>query len=146
MHPVRKQRLIIVLMIVFGVSLAVGLVAYALRQNIDAFYTPEQIVNGEVKIGQRIRIGGLVMDGSVRRASEGLLVSFDLSDGVEQVTVQYRGILPDLFKEGQGILAKGHLIEARLIEATEVLAKHDENYMSPEIEAAMKKAGHVEKK
>lgn len=146
MNPVRKQRLIIVLMIVFGVSLAVGLVAYALRQNIDAFYTPEQIVNGEVKIGQRIRIGGLVMDGSVRRASEGLLVSFDLSDGVEQVTVQYRGILPDLFKEGQGILAKGHLIEARLIEATEVLAKHDENYMSPEIEAAMKKAGHVEKK
>ncbi|PCJ21960.1 MAG: cytochrome c maturation protein CcmE [Gammaproteobacteria bacterium] len=145
MNPVRKQRLIIVLMIVFGVGMAVGLVAYALRQNIDAFYTPDQVVKGEVKIGQRIRIGGLVVEGSVRRAKEGLLVSFDLSDGVEQVTVQYRGILPDLFKEGQGILAKGHLLEPRLIEASEVLAKHDENYMSPEIKAAMEKAGHVEK-
>lgn len=145
MHPVRKQRLVIVLMIVIGVGLAVGFVAYALRQNIDAFYTPEQVVSGEVKLGQRIRIGGLVVAGSVKRASEGLMVSFDLSDGAEQVTVQYKGILPDLFKEGQGILAKGNLLEPRLIEATEVLAKHDENYMSPELEAALKKSGHVEK-
>ena len=142
MHPVRKQRLIIVLLIVSGVGAAAGLTVYALRQNINAFYTPEQIAQGEVAIGQRIRVGGLVVEGSVQRATKGLQVTFDLTDTAEKVTVAYSGILPDLFREGQGILAKGILVDTNRVEATEFLAKHDENYMSPEVKSALEKAGH----
>ena len=141
MNPVRKQRLIIVLMIVAGVSIAVGFTAYALRQNINAFYTPSQISAGEAKPGQTIRAGGLVVEGSVKQAEKGLQVSFEISDGVADVTVHFEGILPDLFREGQGILVKGPLQENKVIKATEVLAKHDENYMSPEVKAALEAAG-----
>ena len=140
MNPVRKQRLIIVLLIVAGVSIAVGFTAYALRQNINAFYTPSQISAGEAKPGQTIRAGGLVVEGSVKQAEKGLQVSFEISDGVADVTVHFEGILPDLFREGQGILVKGPLQENRVIKATEVLAKHDENYMSPEVKAALEAA------
>jgi len=142
MNPVRKQRLIIVIMIVVGVSIAVGFTTYALRQNINAFYTPSQISAGEAKPGQTIRAGGLVVEGSVKKAEKGLQVSFDISDGVADVTVHYEGILPDLFREGQGILVKGPLQAGAVIKATEVLAKHDENYMSPEVKAALEAAGH----
>jgi len=142
MNPVRKQRLIIVIMIVVGVSIAVGFTTYALRQNINAFYTPSQISSGEAKPGQTIRAGGLVVEGSVKKAEKGLQVSFDISDGVADVTVHYEGILPDLFREGQGILVKGPLQAGAVIKATEVLAKHDENYMSPEVKAALEAAGH----
>lgn len=142
MNPVRKQRLIIVIMIVVGVSIAVGFTAYALRQNINAFYTPSQIAAGEAKPGQTIRAGGLVVEGSVKQAEKGLQVSFDISDGVADVTVHYEGILPDLFREGQGILVKGPLQAGAVIKASEVLAKHDENYMSPEVKAALEAAGH----
>ncbi|HEY9134963.1 MAG TPA: cytochrome c maturation protein CcmE [Pseudomonadales bacterium] len=145
MHPVRKQRLVIVLMIVTGASLAVALTAYALRQNINAFYTPTQIQSGEAAVGQRLRVGGLVVEGSVERAGEGLMVSFELSDNLSTVSVDYEGILPDLFREGQGILANGELVAPGRVKATEVLAKHDENYMSPEVKAALEQAGHVEK-
>lgn len=145
MHPVRKQRLVIVLMIVIGASLAVALTAYALRQNINAFYTPTQIQSGEAAVGQRLRVGGLVVEGSVERAGEGLMVSFELSDNLSTVSVDYEGILPDLFREGQGILANGELVAPGRVKATEVLAKHDENYMSPEVKAALEQAGHVEK-
>ncbi len=142
MNPVRKQRLIIVIMIVVGVSIAVGFTTYALRQNINAFYTPSQISSGEAQPGQTIRAGGLVVEGSVKQAEKGLQVSFDISDGVADVTVHYEGILPDLFREGQGILVKGPLQAGAVIKATEVLAKHDENYMSPEVKAALEAAGH----
>lgn len=145
MHPVRKQRLVIVLMIVTGASLAVALTTYALRQNINAFYTPTQIQSGEAAVGQRLRVGGLVVEGSVERAGEGLMVSFELSDNLSTVSVDYEGILPDLFREGQGILANGELVAPGRVKATEVLAKHDENYMSPEVKAALEQAGHVEK-
>lgn len=145
MHPVRKQRLVIVLMIVIGASSAVALTAYALRQNINAFYTPMQIQSGEAAVGQRIRVGGLVVEGSVERVGEGLLISFDLTDKHSTVSVDYEGILPDLFREGQGILANGELVAPGRVKATEVLAKHDENYMSPEVKAALEQAGHVEK-
>lgn len=145
MHPVRKQRLVIVLMIVTGASLAVALTAYALRQNINAFYTPTQIQSGEAAVGQRLRVGGLVVEGSVERAGEDLMVSFELSDNLSTVSVDYEGILPDLFREGQGILANGELVAPGRVKATEVLAKHDENYMSPEVKAALEQAGHVEK-
>lgn len=144
MHPLRKQRLVVVLMIVFGAATAVALTTYALRQNMNAFYTPSQIEAGEAVPGQRLRVGGLVVAGSVRRAATGLMVSFDLSDRQSTVSVDYEGILPDLFREGQGILAKGELIAPGKIRATEVLAKHDENYMSPEVKAALEQAGHVQ--
>lgn len=142
MNPVRKQRLIIVIMIVVGVSIAVGFTTYALRQNINAFYTPSQIASGEAKPGQIIRAGGLVVEGSVKQAEKDLQVSFKISDGVADVTVHYEGILPDLFREGQGILVKGPLQAGAVVKASEVLAKHDENYMSPEVKAALEAAGH----
>jgi len=144
MHPVRKQRLVIVLIIVAGASAAAALTMYSLRQNINAFYTPSQIQSGEAGIGQRLRVGGLVVANSVKRAEEGLLVSFEVTDNQETVIVDYDGILPDLFREGQGILAKGELIAPGHVRASEVLAKHDENYMSPEVKAALEKVSHVE--
>ena len=139
MNPIRKQRLIFVLLIVTGVAVAVGFTTYALRQNINAFYTPSQIAAGEARPGQHIRAGGLVVVGSVKKTHEGqtLKTSFVLADGVSEVTVRYEGLLPDLFREGQGILAKGQLESDGVLYASEVLAKHDENYMSPEVKAAM---------
>ena len=139
MNPQRKRRLIIVLLIVLGVSLATALVMMALRENINLYYSPTRIVAGEVAEGQRIRGGGVVVPGSVQRSAEGLDVRFDVSDGKSKVTVQYRGILPDLFREGQGIVVLGKW-EGGIIKATEVLAKHDENYMPPEVQNAIDKA------
>jgi cytochrome c-type biogenesis protein CcmE len=113
------------------------------------FYTPTEIVEGKAPdgakphIGQRLRIGGLVMEGSVKRDEKTLDVSFDLIDSGPIVTVIYKGILPDLFREGQGIVAQGHLIEPNIIEAFEVLAKHDEEYMPPEVAEAIKGIKHV---
>jgi cytochrome c-type biogenesis protein CcmE len=142
MNPRRKKRLIIVLSIVLGLGSTTGLILYALNQNIDLFYTPSEILNGKPNgekptVGQRLRIGGMVVVGSVKRESDSLKVSFDLKDIGDAVTVTYDGILPDLFREGQGIVAQGVLIESKTIEAFEVLAKHDENYMPPEVEEAM---------
>lgn len=142
MNPVRKQRLIIVLLIVAGVGLAVGFTTYALRQNINAFYTPAQIAAGEARPGQHIRAGGLVVAGSVNKAHEGqnLKTTFLLADSVSELKVHYEGLLPDLFREGQGILAKGQLGDDGVLYASEVLAKHDEKYMSPEVKAALEAA------
>ncbi|MGF1775121.1 cytochrome c maturation protein CcmE [Vibrio maritimus] len=144
MTPRRKKRLGIILAIFVGISATVGLILYALNQNMDLFYTPTELVNGKEnggkpEIGQRLRIGGMVVAGSVSRDSESLRVSFDLADVGPKVTVVYDGILPDLFREGQGIVAQGVLVEPTKIEAFEVLAKHDEEYMPPEIAEAMKK-------
>jgi cytochrome c-type biogenesis protein CcmE len=152
MNPRRKKRLTIVGSILFGIGMVSGLVLYALSQNIDLFYTPSEIIEGKKEtgikpsIGQRIRIGGLVVPESVIRDPESLKVAFKLSDMTmpirfeEQdirVTVYYEGILPDLFREGQGIVANGTLSDnpktGISIEASEVLAKHDENYMPAEL-------------
>ncbi|MEW6990195.1 cytochrome c maturation protein CcmE [Colwelliaceae bacterium 6441] len=139
MNPRRKKRLTIVLSVLAGIGLIIGLVLYALSQNIDLFYTPHEIVHGKddtgVKptLGQRIRVGGLVVVGSVKRDESNLKVQFDLTNKGEVITIKYDGILPDLFREGQGIIANGTLTQARLLEASEVLAKHDENYMPKEI-------------
>ncbi|MGX9417299.1 cytochrome c maturation protein CcmE [Vibrio sp. RC27] len=143
MNPRRKKRLAIVLSIVLGLGATVGLTLYALNQNIDLFYTPSEILNGKPNgekpsTGQRLRVGGMVVEGSVKRDSDSLKVSFDLNDIGDSITVTYDGILPDLFREGQGIVAQGVLVDSKTIEAFEVLAKHDENYMPPEIEEAMK--------
>ncbi|NLS13257.1 cytochrome c maturation protein CcmE [Vibrio sp. SM6] len=144
MNPRRKKRLGIVLAIFVGVGAMVGLMIYALNQNMDLFYTPTELVNGKPdgtkpEVGQRLRIGGMVVKDSIRRDQESLKVSFDLADVGPKVTVVYEGILPDLFREGQGIVAQGVLTNANTVEAFEVLAKHDEEYMPPEIAEAMEK-------
>ncbi|KAF0803022.1 cytochrome c-type biogenesis protein CcmE [Alcanivorax xiamenensis] len=142
MNPVRKQRLIVVLAVFLGLALATALAVYALRQNINLFFTPQQVVSGEAPVGTKMRVGGLVMEGSVVRDPETLDVTFDVTDGKGTFTVHYQGILPDLFREGQGIVANGTLVSQERFEAEEVLAKHDETYMPPEVQDALEKAGH----
>ncbi|MGB3724177.1 MAG: cytochrome c maturation protein CcmE [Glaciecola sp.] len=149
MNPRRKQRLFAVSSVIVLVAAAVGIMMNSLGDNIDAFYTPSEIVNGKDKtgtmpvIGQRIRIGGMVVPGSVSRNTDTLAVSFDLVDTGPSVTVEFTGILPDLFREGQGIVATGVLQGATMIAAHEVLAKHDEEYMPPELAEKMKGIKHV---
>lgn len=139
MNPRRKKRLVIVSSVLIGLGAVAGLVLYALSQNIDLYYTPTEIVQGKKdsglkpNLGQRIRVGGMVVAGSVKRDPSSLKVSFDLVDIGPKITVQYDGILPDLFREGQGIVTNGVLVGDTLLEASEVLAKHDENYMPKEI-------------
>ena len=148
MNPLRKKRLFIVLAILLGVGLAVTLALSALQQNINLFYTPSQIVNGEAPRDTRIRAGGLVEKGSVKRASDSLQTDFVVTDGVARVVIRYHGILPDLFREGQGIVAMGKLDDTGLLLADQVLAKHDENYMPPEVKQALEQTGmnkHYEK-
>ncbi|MCH8543067.1 MAG: cytochrome c maturation protein CcmE [Alcanivorax sp.] len=142
MNPVRKQRLLITLGALAGLALATGLLLYAISANINLFYTPQQVAEGEAPVGQRMRVGGLVVEGSVRRDQETLENAFDLTDGLGTFTVYYVGILPDLFREGQGIVANGTLISTTRFDATEVLAKHDEQYMPPEVLEALQRAGH----
>lgn len=149
MNPRRKQRLFAVSSIIILVSASVGIMLYSLSDNVDAFYTPSEIINGKDKtgvkpdIGQRIRIGGMVVPGSVSRDNETLAVSFDLVDTGPAVTVEFTGILPDLFREGQGIVASGILQAGQLVIAHEVLAKHDEEYMPPELAEKMKGIKHI---
>ena len=141
MNPVRKKRLFIVLAILAGVGIAVALALSALQQNINLFYTPSQIAAGEAPQGTRIRAGGLVENGSVQRSNDSLSVAFRVTDGAATVTIRYQGILPDLFREGQGIVALGRVNEEGVLVADEVLAKHDENYMTPEVSQALEKSG-----
>ncbi|MEL7558733.1 cytochrome c maturation protein CcmE [Stutzerimonas chloritidismutans] len=141
MNPVRKKRLFIILAILAGVGVAVTLALSALQENINLFYTPTQIAAGEAPEGTRIRAGGMVEEGSVQRSNDSLTVSFRVTDYAEAVTIQYQGILPDLFREGQGIVALGRVNADGVLVADEVLAKHDENYMPPEVTAALEKSG-----
>ncbi|MGS2719882.1 cytochrome c maturation protein CcmE [Paraglaciecola aestuariivivens] len=147
MNPRRQKRLMAVSAIVLVVAGAIGLMLYALNQNIDLFYTPSEVIEGKAgkipAVGQRLRIGGMVVPGSVKRDQQSLAVSFDLVDLGPKVTVSYQGILPDLFREGQGIVATGVLTKTNHIEAHEVLAKHDEEYMPPELAEKMKGIKHV---
>lgn len=139
--PKRKKTLFLLLAVVAGVGIAVGLALYALRQNINLFYTPTQLVQHEAPEGRRIQVGGLVMKGSLQRAPDSLEVRFTITDLKHQVDVTYSGILPDLFREGQGIVANGRY-ENGVVKADEVLAKHDENYMPPQVKHAIEQAGH----
>lgn len=140
MHPQRKQRLSLIIFMVLGVGTAVGLLMYSLSQNINLFYTPTQILEGEAPIGQTIRAGGLVVAGSVVREEQGLGVTFSVTDGFAEVPIYFDGILPDLFREGQGIVALVRMNEDGLLVASEVLAKHDEVYMPPEVQDALDQA------
>lgn len=137
MHPLRKQRLIIVLFILCGATAAVALAAFALRENINLFYSPADIAAGKAPTGKQIRAGGMVVKGSVKRATDSLRVEFVVTDFASSVPVVYTGILPDLFAEGQGIVASGMLDDQGVFQASEVLAKHDENYMPPEVQDAV---------
>jgi cytochrome c-type biogenesis protein CcmE len=134
MHPKRRSRLFIVLFLVVGAGISVALVLTALNENLNMFYPPEQVAGGEAPVGAQIRAGGMVLDGSINRDGETLDVSFILTDykGAE-FTVIYSGILPDLFREGQGVLVQGELRPDGHFKASQVLAKHDENYMPPEL-------------
>ncbi len=140
MTPKRKQRLSIALGIALGTALIVGLIMYALKQNINLFYSTTQIANGEAPKDARIRMGGMVLKGSLERDTKSLHASFLVSDTAKEVKVEYTGILPDLFKEGQGIIAQGKLDGQGVFQADEILAKHDENYMPPEISESLKNA------
>tara|TARA_B110000503_G_scaffold19879_1_gene29746 strand:+ start:78067 stop:78516 length:450 start_codon:yes stop_codon:yes gene_type:complete len=142
MHPVRKQRLYIVLFIALFSSAAVGLVVYALRGNINLFYPPADVVAGLAPVGQPIRVGGMVLEDSLQRADNSLAIRFKLTDYQETIEVVYVGILPDLFAEGQGAVASGVLNDEGVLEATEILAKHDENYMPPEVIHALESSGY----
>ena len=145
MHPVRKQRLYLVLFVALFSSVAVGLVLYALRGNINLFYPPADVVSGKAPVGQSIRVGGMVEKGSVQRAEDSLEVSFMLTDYQASVPVVYIGILPDLFGEEQGAVASGVLTGDGVLQATEILAKHDENYMPPEVAYALENSGYDKK-
>jgi cytochrome c-type biogenesis protein CcmE len=134
----RQNRMVFVAVVLAGVALATALVISAIGENMLYFFSPSQIKAGEAPTGRSLRVGGLVVPGSVRRADGSLAISFELSDQSESVTVSYTGILPDLFREGQGIVAIGSLDEAGVFKADEVLAKHDENYMPPEVAEALK--------
>ena len=138
----RQRRMILVSLILAGVAGASFLALTAFQKNLLYFYTPAQVASGEAPKDYSFRVGGLVVQGSVKR-SEGVTVHFDVTDGTATVPVVYTGILPDLFREGQGIISIGKLNGSGVFEATEVLAKHDENYMPPEVGEALKKSGKM---
>jgi cytochrome c-type biogenesis protein CcmE len=135
----RKQRLAVVFLILLGVGVATSLALTAFQENMLYFYDPTQILAGEAPKDKKIRVGGMVTEGSVERATDSLKIKFDLTDYANIITVQYEGILPDLFREGQGIVAIGKMQDDGQFIASEVLAKHDENYMPPEVARSLKK-------
>lgn len=136
----RQKRLTWILVGVALVAAAVGLVLFALKNNVSLYFTPTQVYNKEAPQARNFRIGGLVEEGSVQRQQDGLTVHFKITDTVNAMVVEYKGILPDLFKEGKGVVAQGKLNANNVFVAEEVLAKHDENYMPPEAMDAIKKA------
>jgi len=143
MTPKRKQRLLLVSLMLGGVGVAVAFGVNAFRDNLMLFHSPSDVVAGNVQAGTPFRIGGMVVDGSVQRSQSTLDIAFELTDHGQTVPVRYNGILPDLFREGQGIVAMGAIDSGGTFTATEVLAKHDENYMPPEVAEALEKAGQM---
>jgi cytochrome c-type biogenesis protein CcmE len=141
--PTRKRRLIAVLLILAGVGVASTIAFYSLQQNLLYFQSPSELALQPIPPGRQFRLGGLVKPGTVAREGDGLATRFVVTDGPKEVLVEYVGILPDLFREGQGVIARGSLDESGMFAATEVLAKHDENYMPPEVADALEKSGHV---
>jgi cytochrome c-type biogenesis protein CcmE len=142
MTPTRKRRLIAISLILVGIGLASGIAFWSLQQNLLYFQSPSEVAELGMPAGRQFRLGGLVEGGSTERDSGGLLVKFVVTDGLKSIPVSYEGILPDLFREGQGVIARGELDENGTFRAQEVLAKHDENYMPPEVADALEKAGH----
>ena len=140
MMKTRYKRLMLVSVGLATLALAAWLVLSAFQKNLVFFFTPSQVVKGEAPQGRSFRIGGMVETGSIKRQSDGITVKFVVTDMAQGITAVYRGILPDLFKEGKGVVAQGKLGPDGIFAADEVLAKHDENYMPPEAAYAMEKA------
>ncbi|MET4694523.1 cytochrome c maturation protein CcmE [Endozoicomonas lisbonensis] len=140
MDGVSRQRLTLVSLLIVGAVLAATLVVFALSQNINLFFSPSEMVRGEAPVGQTIRGGGVVVSGTVERDPDSLLISFLITDGAHEVEVEYTGILPDLFREDQGIVGTGTLDDSGRFVAEELLAKHDENYTPVEVERALSDA------
>ena len=140
MTPKRKKRLYWVAAVLAGVALSTALAFRAFEDNMFYFYSPSQVLAGEVPIDKTIRVGGLVLPGSIERADGSLTVRFLVTDTKETVKVEFTGILPDLFRDGQGVIARGQM-RGDMFVAGEVLAKHDENYMPPEVADAIHTAG-----
>jgi cytochrome c-type biogenesis protein CcmE len=136
---IRRKRLVWIAIGLTVLAIAIGLVLYALKSNIVFFFTPTQIAANEAPQGRAFRVGGMVETGSVVR--DGLEVRFRVTDTVKTIPVIYRGTLPDLFREGKGVVAQGKVSSDGVFKADEVLAKHDENYMPPEAAEALKRAG-----
>ena len=134
----RHQRLIAIGLVLAGVGVGAAFLLRAMNENILYYYSPSQVVAGEAPDARRFRVGGLVVPGSIARQDGSMEVAFTLTDNAELVTVSYHGILPDLFREGQGIIAHGSLDSRGVFVADEVLAKHDENYMPPEVADSLK--------
>jgi cytochrome c-type biogenesis protein CcmE len=141
MKPARRRRLYIVLALVIGVGIAVGLGLLAFNENLMYYHPPAEVFSGKAPANRAFRTGGLVKQGTVERDADGVTVRFVITDLEKELTVSYKGILPDLFREGQGIIANGRLREDKVFVADEVLAKHDENYMPPEVADSLKKSG-----
>lgn len=137
MHPLRRRRLTVILVALVVLGLASCLVMYALRQNINLFYSPSDLYEQEISRDKLIRLGGLVVPGSVNRDTDSLLVNFQITDNQHSVDVTYKGVLPDLFREGQSIVTQGYILGNGKFKAVEVLAKHDENYMPKEVKDAL---------
>ena len=139
----RKKRLLTLAFILGGMGIATALILTAFEKNLMYFYSPSEVMAGEAPQGRKFRVGGLVVEGSVKRVPDSLSVEFSVTDTVNKVPVIYTGILPDLFREGQGIVAHGERRADGVFEASEVLAKHDENYMPPEVASALAEAKGV---
>ncbi|HHH36947.1 MAG TPA: cytochrome c maturation protein CcmE [Gammaproteobacteria bacterium] len=137
----RHKRLAFILVGLAGLGIAAALILNAFRSNLVFFFSPSQVVAREAPVGRSFRLGGLVEEGSLERLEDGVTVRFLVTDNVETIPVIYTGILPDLFREGQGVVAQGKLGEDGVFHAEQVLAKHDENYMPPEVAEALKKSG-----
>src|SRR5205085_5807621 len=140
----RHKRIAFILIGLGGLGVATYLVASAFRNNLVFFFSPTQVVAKEAPINRTFRVGGLVENGSLKRDGDGLTVRFVVTDTVASIPVVYKGILPDLFKEGRGCVAQGKIGADGVFQAEQVLAKHDENYMPPEAGAAIDKAKHAQ--
>ena len=141
----RHRKLALIALVVAALGVAAALVLNAFNSNLVFFFSPTQVANGEAPTSRAFRIGGLVEAGSIKRQADGLTVSFVVTDTAKSIPVTYTGILPDLFKEGKGVVAEGKLGSDGLFIATQVLAKHDENYMPPEAASALEQAQKAQK-
>ena len=146
MTPTRKRRLIVICLILAAVAVAASLTVFALQQNMTYLYSPSEVAAGHVPANARFRLGGVVLEQSIRRASDSLAVNFIVTDRFNEMPVEYTGILPDLFREGQSIVATGAIANGHFV-ASEILAKHDESYMPKEVKDAIDKAkqAHADK-
>ncbi len=142
MTPTRRRRLIAVVAILIVLAIAGSVAVWSLQQNLLYFQSPSQVAEQALPTGRSFRLGGLVKAGSVARDPSSLEVRFVVTDGQAEIPVRFKGILPDLFREGKGVIAIGALDGGGTFEAHDVLAKHDENYMPPEVAEALREAGH----